>query len=190
MARSILQIVLICILATVTIYLILTLRSVRGELSDATLRLGNDLRELQGRIDSLRAEVDSARAQSPGLGEYMTTVQLHAAKLWFASHAGNWGLAEYELGELTETIEAAELLHARKNNVDISAVLESVRGTQLVQLHRAIEKKDRALFVPAYRQTLDACNGCHRSAGYPFIHLIEPAAPPVSNQQFTPDAGR
>ena len=37
----------------------------------------------------------------------MTTIQLHAGKLWFAAKAANWELAEYELDELKETILAA-----------------------------------------------------------------------------------
>lgn len=44
---------------------------------------------------------------SPGLGEFMTTMQLHMGKVWFAGKASNWDLARYELDELRETMEAA-----------------------------------------------------------------------------------
>lgn len=56
----------------------------------------------------------------------MTTIQLHAGKLWFAAKVLNWELAEYELDELKETMEAAKALNAEKNGVKISNVLDSV----------------------------------------------------------------
>jgi hypothetical protein len=67
----------------------------------------------------------------PDLGEYMSTIQLHVPKLWIPAQSSNWGLATYELHELEETIEAAERLHAIKNGVNISTVLQSVEQTQL-----------------------------------------------------------
>ena len=41
----------------------------------------------------------------PGLGEIMTLQQLRHIKLWFAGRAGNWPLADYEIGELNEGFE-------------------------------------------------------------------------------------
>src|SRR4051812_29415329 len=41
----------------------------------------------------------------PGLGEIMTLQQMRHLKLWFASQAGNWSLADYELDELKEGFE-------------------------------------------------------------------------------------
>ncbi len=32
----------------------------------------------------------------PGMGELMTTIQLHHAKLWFAGKNANWALAAYD----------------------------------------------------------------------------------------------
>src|SRR5437016_9224862 len=88
-------------------------------------------------------------------------------------------------GELRHC-HAAEALHARKNNVDITSVLQSVRQTQLQLVERAIGKKNIGAFKDAYGQTLSACNGCHRPAGYEFIHIIPPTGEPVTNQQWKP----
>lgn len=33
-------------------------------------------------------------------------------------------------------------------------------------------------------ETLSACNECHTAAGYKFIHIIRPSAPPVTNQKW------
>jgi len=147
-------------------------------------RLAERLAQMTDSLALLRQIVDSLKAQTPGLGEYMSTIQLHTAKLWYASQAANWKLAKYEHDELEETVEAAEALHAKKNNVDISAVLQAVRQTQLPLLESAISKKNVRAFENAYSQTLAACNGCHRPAGYEFIHIITPTREPVSNQQW------
>ena len=47
----------------------------------------------------------------------MSTIQLHAAKLWFAAKAANWELAEYEVDEPKDTMEGAKTLNAEKNGV-------------------------------------------------------------------------
>ncbi len=137
-------------------------------------------------IAILRAEVDSLKSQVPGLGEYMTTFQLHMAKLWFAARASNWGLARYEFGELAESVDAAEGLHAVKNNVNTAGVLQSVRETQMATLDNSLQKKSNTAFVRAYDQTLQTCNSCHRSVGFGFIHITRPLAPPVPNQSWSP----
>ena len=132
----------------------------------------------------LQRRVDSLKQQTPGLGEYMSAIQLHVSKLWFAAKASNWGLAGYELNELGEAIEGARLLHAVRDSVNVSGVLESVSNTQIQMLKQSIQKKERNKFLSNYSQTLAACNSCHRSAGYGFIHIVIPASPPVTNQRW------
>lgn len=55
---------------------------------------------LQDSLKRVQTELTTAKESTPGLGEFMTTIQLHAGKLWFAAKASNWELAEYELDEL------------------------------------------------------------------------------------------
>jgi hypothetical protein len=151
-------------------------------------RMSAEVAALNERLAGTAREVDSLRAQTPGLGEYMSTIQLHAAKLWFAAFNGNWPLARYELDELSETMESAEGLHAVKNKVDVSSVLQGVRQTQLAQIALSIRNRDLRAFKSAYGETLAACNGCHRPAGFEFIHIILPAQPPVTNQEWKASA--
>jgi hypothetical protein len=139
---------------------------------------------LQDSLKRVQAELATAKESMPGLGDYMTTIQLHAGKLWFAAKTSNWELAEYELDELKETMEAAKGLNAEKNGVKISAVLDSVLQTQVAQLAESINRKNPAEFQKSYDETLGACNGCHTEAGYKFIHIIRPIAPPVTNQRW------
>ena len=48
---------------------------------------------------------------NPGLGEIMSLTAMRHAKIWFAGQAENWALATYELDELKEGFEDAELFH-------------------------------------------------------------------------------
>ena len=139
---------------------------------------------LQDSLKRMQADLASTKELAPGLGEYMTTIQLHAGKLWFAAKAANWELAQYELDELKETMEAAKGLNAEKNGVKISNVLDSVLQTQVAELDKSIKSKKQTDFQKSYDETLSACNGCHTEAGYKFIHIIRPSAPPVTNQQW------
>ena len=145
----------------------------------------SEVESLRDSVRTLRADVDSLLQRSPGLGEYMTTMQLHAAKLWFAVKETNWELASYETGELDETMDAAAALHVFKHTVNITGVLQSVQQTQIQSLKHSLETKNRKHFTIAYKQTLDACNGCHTSAGYKFISIIPPTREPVSNQRWS-----
>ena len=135
-------------------------------------------------LTPLQDSLKRVQALAPGLGEYMTTLQLHAGKLWFAVKAANWELAQYELDELKETMEAAKGLNAEKGGVKISNVLDAVVQTQVAQLAESIKRKSPTEFQKSYDETLSACNGCHTESGHKFIRIIRPAVPPVTNQQW------
>ena len=115
------------------------------------------LTALQDSLKRVQADLTSAKELAPGLGEYMTTIKLHAGKLWFAAKASNWELAAYELDELKETMEAAKALNAEKNGVKISNVLDSVLQTQVAQLAESIKRKSPAEFQKSYDKTLPPC---------------------------------
>ena len=171
--------VILCVaLVIVLLFRVLSLdsqvRSLAGESGNA----------VQESLKRMQADLASAREIAPGLGEYMTTIQLHAGKLWFAAKVSNWELAEYEVDELKETMEVAKALNIEKNGVKISGVLDSVLQTQVAQLTESIKRKSETEFIKSYNETLSACNGCHTEAGYKFIHIVRPSAPPVTNQRW------
>jgi hypothetical protein len=139
---------------------------------------------LQESLKRVQAELATAKELAPGLGEYMTTIQLHAGKLWFAAKAGNWELAAYELHELEETMESVKKLNVEKNGVKISNVMDAVLQTQIAQLEKSIKQKNPTEFQNAYDETLSACNGCHTESGHRFIQIVRPAGPPVTNQKW------
>ena len=81
-------------------------------------------------------------------------------------------------------MEAAKALNAEKNGVKISNVLDSVLQTQVAELDKSIKSKSASEFQKSYDETLSACNGCHTEAGFKFIHVVRPSAPPVTNQRW------
>ena len=145
---------------------------------------GARIAPIEESLKRVQVEFATAKELAPGLGEYMTTIQLHAGKLWFAARAGNWELAAYELHELEETMEAVKKLNAEKNGVKISNVMDAVLQTQIAQLEKSIKQKSQTEFQNAYDETLSACNGCHTESGHKFIQIIRPSAPPVTNQKW------
>jgi len=147
-------------------------------------RNGAGIAPIQESLKRVQADLANAKELAPGLGEYMTTIQLHAGKLWFAARAGNWELAAYELHELEETMESVKKLNAVKNGVKISNVMDAVLQTQIAQLEKSIKRKNQTEFQNAYDETLSACNGCHTESGHMFIQIIRPSAPPVTNQKW------
>lgn len=138
--------------------------------------------QLKSSVEALDKRVEILEKQSPGLGDYMTTMQLHMGKLWFAGKAANWDLANYELDELKETIEGAQNLHMVINNVKTADVLGSLVDSQVGPLKESIQKHDLLAFKGYYNQTLTACNNCHQSAAHGFNIITIPMAPPVTNQ--------
>ncbi|HLX12346.1 MAG TPA: hypothetical protein VKS81_05990 [Bacteroidota bacterium] len=133
-------------------------------------------------IRLLRLQIDSLKQQVPGLGEYMTAIQLHISKMWFAAQASNWGLARYEFDEMGEAMDGAQALHSIKNKVDISSVMDGVRHSQLPTLNSAIATRNLSAFRDGYTRTIAACNSCHKSSAHGFIQITIPTHEPVVNQ--------
>lgn len=115
----------------------------------------------------------------PGLGEIMTLQQLRHIKLWFAGGAGNWALADYEIGELNEGFEDADKL------VGGGTVAKMV-GEPIKALQQAIADKNRTAFAAAFDSLSAGCNSCHHFLAHPFIVIQRPTSLPYSDQSFAP----
>jgi hypothetical protein len=115
----------------------------------------------------------------PGLGEIMTLQQLRHIKLWFAGRAGNWPLADYEIGELNEGFE------------DVSKLLggdtvDKAVGAPMQALQKIIDDKNSAAFPAAFDKLTAGCNSCHHILDHGFIAIQRPTSLPYSNQNFAP----
>lgn len=113
----------------------------------------------------------------PKIGEIMALQQMRHIKLWFAGSAGNWPLADYEIGELKEGFDDV-------NKQLGGDTVEKAVGAQIAALEKAIEAKDRAAFSDAFGQLSAGCNSCHRALDHAFIVIQRPIALPYTDQAF------
>jgi hypothetical protein len=115
----------------------------------------------------------------PGLGEIMSLQQMRHIKLWFVGSAGNWPLADYEIGELKEGFEdVSDLLG--------NDIVEQHVGDPLAALQKTIDAKNGSAFPVAFDALSAGCNACHNALDHGFISIQRPASLPYSDQTFTP----
>jgi hypothetical protein len=131
--------------------------------------------------DKRPADASSATepADFPGVGEIMALQQMRHIKLWFAGHAGNWRLADYEIGELKEGFDDVTKLLG-------GDIVDSHVGAPIAALEKAIDVKDRAGFDTAFDKLSAGCNACHHTLDHGFIAIHRPTWLPYSDQSFTP----
>ncbi|GGW35755.1 hypothetical protein [Arenibacter certesii] len=135
-------------------------------------------KDLQNRIDSL--EVKLANTYRPGFGDFMGTVQTHHAKLWFAGQHENWKLADFEVHELMEAIEAIEEYHPnRKETQLIGMIYPAIDSVDI-----AIDQKDLEKFKESYTNLTNTCNKCHHATEMEYVEMKIPNLSPYSNQNF------
>ena len=133
---------------------------------------------LQQKVDSLEKRL--ANTYKPGFGEFMSSIQVHHAKLWFAGQNQNWELADFEMHEIAETIDAIkEYQTEREESKKVDMLKPSLEAVK-----DAIEKKDPALFNSSYLLLTNSCNNCHKAVNFGFNVVKVPETPPFSNQAF------
>jgi hypothetical protein len=115
----------------------------------------------------------------PGLSDIMAQQQERHIKLWFAGHAGNWPLADYEIGELSDGFDAVSKLLG-------GDLVKQHVGGPLDALQKAVDGKDSADFPAAFDRLSAGCNACHRALDHTFIAIARPTALPYSDQVFPP----
>lgn len=135
-------------------------------------------RSMQARIDSLEQRL--SKTYKPGFGEFMSGIQVHHAKLWFAGQAQNWELADFEIHEIQESLAGIrEYCTDRKETKDIAMI-----DLPIDSLAKAIEMKSLPQFRSSYTSFTNTCNNCHQATDHAFNVLTIPSSPPVSNQEF------
>jgi hypothetical protein len=134
--------------------------------------------DLQNQIDSLRKKI--THVYSPGVGEFMSSIQMHHAKLWFAGKNANWELADFEMEEIQESLDDIQQYCADSPSIRplpmIFPPLDSVR--------RAISEKNTGMFKTSFNLLTNTCNNCHKAANHPFNVIKIPDTAPVTNQVF------
>jgi hypothetical protein len=138
----------------------------------------NQTQLLQSRIDSLERKL--AETYKPGFGDFMSSVQVHHNKLWFAGQNQNWELADFEVHEIMEAISDIQKYQTeRKESQLIGMILPA-----LDSVNAAIRLKNQTQFKSSFTSMTNTCNNCHRATAFEFNVVKIPDTPPFSNQDF------
>ena len=134
-------------------------------------------------IASLRSEIEDSR---PGLGEIMSVIQQHHAKLYYAGREENWGLASYELDEIKEGLEDASKAHHefKESIISLKELVPAMTNAGIAKLSEAIVRKNKIEFTKQFQGLTVSCNSCHQAAEHPFIVIQIPTQPEFKNQKF------
>ncbi|MDP9041088.1 MAG: hypothetical protein M3N30_03840 [Bacteroidota bacterium] len=144
----------------------------------SSCKSGDDTSRLQSQIDSLQKQLKNS--YMPGMGELMSNIQLHHAKLWFAGDNQNWPLAEYEESLVTSAFKKIQLYHGDKPEAKIAAMINPA----LDSVNESILLKNRASFKHNFMFLTYTCNSCHQATKRSFNVIIIPVTPPISNQDY------
>ena len=140
---------------------------------------------LETKIADMEKTIDDLK---PGLGEIMGVIQQHHAKLYFAGTKANWPLAEYELGEIQESLDDAMKFYPKFKDVPmpLTELIPTMTKASLAQVRAAIEQKNEESFVQAFGALSVSCSNCHEAANHPFVKIQAPSEAMFSNQKFAP----
>lgn len=133
---------------------------------------------LQAQVQRLQQRLDSA--YTPGLGEFMSGIQVHHEKLWFAGKAANWELADFELGEIKESLD--DIRHYCTDRPEVASLPMIL--PPLDSLAAAVKKQDPAAFKSGFTLLTTTCNNCHQATKHGYNVIQVPTTPPFSNQVF------
>jgi len=133
---------------------------------------------LQIQIDRLQKKVDSA--YKPGLGEFMSSIQVHHNKLWFAAQNQNWKLADFEINEIKESL--ADIKDYCSDRPETNSV--GMIDPPIDSITNSIQHKNIAQFNHCYLLLTNTCNNCHHATNHEFNVIKIPDNPPFSNQDF------
>ncbi len=114
----------------------------------------------------------------PGLGVIMQEIGRRFTAIFYAARAGNWDLANYQLKELREAQEVAEITRPKRKDALVSfeeTYLGGVDNPTSGTLQDAINKKNFVAFNRSFKSATVGCNGCHQSTGFSFIKYRLPA---------------
>ncbi len=140
----------------------------------------NKIQILQSRIDSLENKLKET--YKPGFGEFMSSIQVHHNKLWFAGQNQNWKLADFEIHEIMETIEDIRKYETERKESRMTEMIIPA----LDSVNVAIQLKNAIRFKNSFILLTNTCNTCHRASEFEFNVVKIPDSPPFSNQEYKP----
>lgn len=136
--------------------------------------------QLEESIMTLQNQVNNS--YKPGFGEFMSSIQVHHAKLWFAGTNENWKLAEFEVHEIQEALENIQKFNADRSEAQSIPMINPAMDS----ISKAIKQKSQLLFKSSFNLLTNSCNNCHKATQHEFNVITIPVNPPISNQNFKP----
>lgn len=133
---------------------------------------------LQNQIDSLQAKLNDS--YKPGFGEFMSSIQVHHNKLWFAGRNQNWKLADFEINEIKESLDDIKKYCTDRPETKSIGMIEQ----SLQNVTNSIQQKNITEFKNSYTILTSTCNNCHQATQHEFNVITIPTIPPFSNQSF------
>lgn len=134
---------------------------------------------LKARVDQLEKAL--ADTYKPGFGEFMSGIQAHHMKLWFAGQNQNWALADFEVHEIMEALDDIQKFQSERPESKLIGILNPA----LDSVNTAIRLQNATLFKTSYQLLTNTCNSCHSAAKFEFNVVKIPEQSPFSNQDFT-----
>ncbi|MDP4263692.1 MAG: hypothetical protein Q8941_14285 [Bacteroidota bacterium] len=143
-------------------------------------RPNKEAEKMQATIDSLQKQLKET--YKPGLGEFMTGIQTHHAKLWFAGQNQNWPLADFEVHEILESLDDIQAYCTERSEIKAIGMIKP----PLDSINNAIQQKNLQQFTSSFTLLTNTCNTCHKATDHGFNVVIIPTSLPVVNQDFKP----
>ncbi len=134
--------------------------------------------EMNLKVDSLKNIINNT--YKPGFGEFMSNIQVHHAKLWFAGKNENWELADFEVHEIKESLDNIQKYQKERKESGMVIMLNPA----LDSVEISIKNKNLTVFSESFKSLTNTCNKCHILVDYGFNEVKIPDTPPFSNQKF------
>jgi hypothetical protein len=141
---------------------------------------GSGVRQMQARMDSLEKKLHET--YKPGFGEFMSGIQIHHAKLWFAGQNQNWPLADFEVHEIQESLEDIQKFCTDRTEVKSIGMINPA----IDSVNNAVQEKNPQQFKSSFIFLTNTCNNCHKTTDHGFNVVTIPTGLPVTNQDFKP----
>lgn len=138
----------------------------------------DNTKDLQNQIDRLENKLSDS--YKPEFGEFMSNIQIHHSKLWFAGKNENWKLADFEINEIKENLEDIQNYETDRTESQMTPMINPA----LDSVSNAIQQKNLIQFERSYNLLTNTCVNCHRSTNYEFIQITIPNQQTFSNQRF------
>ena len=144
-------------------------------------------------IAAVDADVTHLKGTVPTLSHVMADVAFQYSNLWFAAQHKNWPLAAFYFNETRGRIKWMLRINPNPKTpsgevVNLQGIYDGLETSTVATLKDAIDKKDSARFVIAYKQMIEGCYSCHKSAGRPYLRPMIPTVVPQTMINYDPDA--